>query len=405
MKREPAVSVIIPVYSGKQYFAELLPLLLNQTLQNMEFIFIDDRGTDDSFSLAEEAAKQDSRIILLRNEQNRGPGQSRNHGLSVAKGEYIAFADSDDIIPLDFYERLHSKAKETGALVVKCGRANRYVDGKIEVSTHNRTITEKLKRGEHLVNAFGWEHTTAIYQRTHVLNNAARNSDARQDEDTTFILGATHNLPSEKFAMIEDLFYYYRVSPDSLTRQLDENYLTESIKSMVDKLDYISERLPSQALEVYISRLLEDRVNWRIKHTMHEPRITKCHKEAYLRKVVDIAKEYLAKLSNLRLHGVAKSLITGNLSVDSYIQQLATCNFQQPSVATSSSASAFDAKKLSLIIHKSWVRQNYWRYKILSLLTFGSRRRKYTQKKRLFKSYIRIIRTHDKMILQSLSSL
>lgn len=383
-KQQPAVSVIIPVYKGREYFAELLPLLLNQTLQNIEFIFIDDRGPDDSFSLAETAAKEDERVVLLRNEQNKGPGLSRNFGLSVARGEYVAFVDSDDLIPIDFYERLYAKAKETGALVVKCGRAKRFVDGKLEISNLNKIIIEKLNRGEHLVNSFGWEHQSAIYQRLHALRNCARNSDAKQDEDTTFILSFTHNVQPNQFAMIEDLFYYYRVSSDSLTRKLDGHFLTESIKSMIDKFDYILEQDHSNALMTYVAILLENRLNWRFKGIIHEQNITKEQKMTYLTRVIEIARDYLQRFRGVRLYGTSKMLINGELSINQYFQQLISNDFKTVSTTSSPSAVKFDEERWRLLLLKSWVLRNTWRYKILSIATFGKTRSRYKEKYKKF---------------------
>ena len=115
----PAVSVIVPVYSGREHFAALLSLLRRQTLRNIELILIDDCGNDGAYELAVAAADSDERIVLLRNGKNMGPGVSRNRGIAAAHGEYLGFVDADDIVPLDYYERLYTKATETGARVVK----------------------------------------------------------------------------------------------------------------------------------------------------------------------------------------------------------------------------------------------------------------------------------------------
>ncbi len=96
MKVEPLVSIITPIFNSEKY----LPLTINsvkkQTITNWELILIDDNSSDNSYKIAEEFAREDNRIKLIRNKQNLGPAITRNIGIKEAKGRYIAFLDSDD---------------------------------------------------------------------------------------------------------------------------------------------------------------------------------------------------------------------------------------------------------------------------------------------------------------------
>ena len=389
----PKVSVIVPVYSGKEYFEKMIGSLVNQTLQDIEIIFIDDHGPDGSYSLAEAAAKTDNRIVLLRNDRNMGPGASRNKGIENAKGEFVAFVDADDIIPLDYYEMLYKKAKETGALVVKCGRANLYEDGKVVISTHNRDIAEKLKKGEHLVNAFGWEHTTAIYDRAHVMRNEARNSDALQDEDTGFIMKTLHNLSPEQFAMVDGIMYYYRMHSASVTHTHNASYLSESIKSMKDKLDYISSRSVDKALNTYAAVLVEGRINWRFKKVIHSTQITYQNRYDYLTEICRIINDYESKGKCIPLYGISKRLIKGQLGIEEYISSLLAPEVPDapsptlppvPSPAAVTISPCSDVKlmqKLALLAWGPQLRSRYKRCHFLSIFAIGKKRQKYKQKK------------------------
>lgn len=393
----PAVSVIVPVYSRREYFGELLRLLRRQTLSNIELILIDDCGFDGTYELAVSAAAEDARIVLLRNETNRGPGVSRNRGIAAARGEYIGFVDADDIIPLDYYERLYAKAKETGALVVKCGRANRYEDGRVEISSHNKGIKEKLQRGEHLVNAFGWEHTTAIYQREHVLRNSARNSEALQDEDTTFILGVTHNMEASQFTMLEDLFYYYRMSPSSVTRVLTERYFTESQKSLDDKLDYIMALESTEALERYVAVLIDARLRWRYMNALHAPEITREHRRQYLEKVMASARTYRQHREKVRFYGVALDILEGRMEIDEYM--LAAVSPPKPSKDAEKKCCERDyLRELALVQNASLLKRRFVRYKLLSAITFGKTRRRYKEKRNSLKALLREYRTLQRVL-------
>lgn len=93
----PKVSIITPNYNCSNYISQTIKSVIAQTYSNWEMIIVDDCSTDDSYELALEYSKHDSRIMVLRNEKNSGAALSRNKALDKAQGEYIAFLDSDDL--------------------------------------------------------------------------------------------------------------------------------------------------------------------------------------------------------------------------------------------------------------------------------------------------------------------
>lgn len=95
------ISVIMPLYNAEQYVGESIESILGQTLGDFELIVVDDCSTDGSFAVTESHARRDPRIRLLRNEQNLGAAQTRNRALDVARGEYVAFMDADDLVVAD----------------------------------------------------------------------------------------------------------------------------------------------------------------------------------------------------------------------------------------------------------------------------------------------------------------
>lgn len=100
------VSVIIPVYNGEKYLAECIESLLNQTLKECEFIFVNDGSTDQSKAIIESYKKEDHRVILI-NQENQGVSVARNAGLKIASGEYVGFVDADDYVNSDLYETMY----------------------------------------------------------------------------------------------------------------------------------------------------------------------------------------------------------------------------------------------------------------------------------------------------------
>lgn len=85
----------MPVYNGEKYLKEAIESILNQTFKDFEFLIINDGSTDSSIKIIKSFS--DSRIILIENNQNMGQSKTLNKGLSLARGEYIARMDQDDI--------------------------------------------------------------------------------------------------------------------------------------------------------------------------------------------------------------------------------------------------------------------------------------------------------------------
>lgn len=116
---QPKVSIVIPCYNVERYVRECMQSVVSQTLQDIEIICINDGSTDSTGAILREFARQDSRINLIE-QQNGGYGVAVNRGIAQARGEYIGIVESDDFINPTMYEKLHTKAKQTNAELVKC---------------------------------------------------------------------------------------------------------------------------------------------------------------------------------------------------------------------------------------------------------------------------------------------
>ena len=94
----PKVSVIVPVYNTEEYLCKCLDSIIEQTLKEIEIICIDDGSNDNSLDILKNYAKKDKRITVI-SQKNLHAGVARNAGITVAKGEYLSFLDSDIIFP------------------------------------------------------------------------------------------------------------------------------------------------------------------------------------------------------------------------------------------------------------------------------------------------------------------
>lgn len=106
------VSIVMPAYNCRKYISEAIQSVVNQTYENWELIIVDDHSTDGTDEIVKRFKKQDTRIQYYQSESNEGPAASRNKAITMAKGEFIAFLDSDDVwmsqkleIQIDFMKK------------------------------------------------------------------------------------------------------------------------------------------------------------------------------------------------------------------------------------------------------------------------------------------------------------
>ena len=118
MKELPLLSVIVPVYKVEAYLDRCIGSIVGQTYQNLEIILVDDGSPDASGAICDAWAAKDSRIRVIHKE-NGGAGAARNAGLDAARGELLAFVDSDDYIAPDMYGHLY-ELMQGGADIAEC---------------------------------------------------------------------------------------------------------------------------------------------------------------------------------------------------------------------------------------------------------------------------------------------
>lgn len=108
---KPLISIIVPVFNVARFLDECVLSIINQTIQDLQIILIDDGSTDESGALCDQFAERDDRITVVH-QANAGVSAARNAGLRVAEGMYIAFVDSDDVLPENAYEILLMNVQE-----------------------------------------------------------------------------------------------------------------------------------------------------------------------------------------------------------------------------------------------------------------------------------------------------
>lgn len=111
------ISVVVPVYNAEKYLAKCIDSVLKQTYNDWELILIDDGSTDGSADIIDNAAASDKRIIAIH-QKNMGPGETRNHGIDIATGNFLVFLDSDDYLDQNYFSLLEEKAKNSDLVFI-----------------------------------------------------------------------------------------------------------------------------------------------------------------------------------------------------------------------------------------------------------------------------------------------
>ena len=247
----PIISVIVPVYNVQDYLQQCLDSILSQTFPFFELICVNDGSTDNSRKILDDYKNRDNRIIII-DKENGGLSSARNAGMSVAKGEFISFVDSDDWIDQTMLEKLYTSTQDTNSDIAIC--AVHIFDEKkhcIDDSNKYYTLDYFDKSFDNI--AFSYKKTKSFLMDVCVMawNKLYRRSflefcDARFPESLIFEDGPFFfNIffKTERVSIIRDFLYYYRVNrKNSIIQKAGCKFLniidvTELMYKEIKKLD------------------------------------------------------------------------------------------------------------------------------------------------------------------------
>ena len=200
----------MPIYNDEEKIYDSINSVLSQSLTDIELICVDDGSTDNSLRILKSLAEKDDRIRVF-SQKNQGSGKARNKGISEAKGEYIAFLDSDDqMVDNDALNQLYTEAKKNNVDMVSGGI--QFVDkGKISYEfSCFKPITElKLRSvGDYCL---PWYFYKNIFKRSLLIENNIRFPDLLRGQDPIFLVEILSHL--DNFLEVPVLYYSY-VTPD-----------------------------------------------------------------------------------------------------------------------------------------------------------------------------------------------
>lgn len=232
------VSVVVPMYNVQDFAAECIESILSQTHANLEVFLVNDGSKDKTPDICREYAAKDKRIVFV-DKENGGPTSCRLAGLKKAAGEYIYFADSDDVLCENLIEELLSACINNNAQVSACGYEKFGEGSRVAFSVKaEKELIEKenfvsdiilptvfsLKSDRTDIPSFYWNH---LY-KTECLSEECFVSDricTREDAYTNLMILDRIN----RIAVVRKNLYNYRVNMNSLTVAYRENRLDRDL--------------------------------------------------------------------------------------------------------------------------------------------------------------------------------
>ena len=245
----PKVSVIVPVYQAELYLRSCVDSILSQTFSDLEVFLVDDGSPDDCGAICDEYALRDSRVRVIHQE-NQGQAAARNHALAQARGEWICFVDSDDLIHPQTVALLYHAAIDSGAPMSMC-RMLEAVELPTDFFRPREAAWETVEMDEAmLVRLFdqedypSWVACAKLIRRELVQSHLFCPGRVYEDNEAVchWVCGA------KTVARIPYALYFYRTNPNSTTqsgyspKRMDYLWALEQIIRFYTELGYFQLR-------------------------------------------------------------------------------------------------------------------------------------------------------------------
>jgi glycosyltransferase involved in cell wall biosynthesis len=220
-ERMNLISVIIPVYNGKQFLSEAVKSILQQKYNPLEIIIVDDGSTDGTIKSQNSFGKQVKHIY----QDNKGPAAARNTGLAIAKGEFITFLDSDDVWPPNKLNTQINYLLQNPDLEVIIGHTKNFNS---EITNTNKIFTEK----DSFISV---QLGSALFRKSAFEKVGTFDEELKFSEDHDWFLRAREK--EIKILVLEDITLYHRRHSNNMTEGANQDTykLTAILKKSLDR--------------------------------------------------------------------------------------------------------------------------------------------------------------------------
>ncbi|MGW0791827.1 bifunctional glycosyltransferase/CDP-glycerol:glycerophosphate glycerophosphotransferase [Streptomyces sp. NPDC002911] len=257
---KPLLSVVVPVHNVEAYLEECLASLAGQSLEDLEVVVVDDGSTDGSRRIAEEFAARDDRFRYVH-QHNAGLSAARNTGIAhtTAGVPYLAFADSDDLVVPDAYERMLASLESTGSDLVtgnvwRLDEQGRQQAWQYRWLTADHPRTHITRDARLLADRVAWNK---VFRRSFWDRHGFSFPVGKLYEDTPVMIPAHHLAGSVD--VLHEHVYYWRVREGSITRRrTDVRGVRDRIAACAQVSDFLADRDAAQRLRYDRSCLRDD---------------------------------------------------------------------------------------------------------------------------------------------------
>lgn len=239
----PVASVIVPAYNCADLIGETLDSLTRQTGADIEILVVDDASQDDTAARVEAAAARDGRIRLVRAPANGGPAAARNLGLDMARGDWIAFVDSDDLVAPDRLERLIGAAERDGVDIAcdnvelfdgdRTGENRRVLTGRWAEAPQDIDLPTFVLRNHMDLGVHALGYLQPIVRRAFQQAHGVRFDERlRVGEDYDFVLKLLAE--GARMKLYPWPTYFYRQRANSLSRLASQSAARKTMRGFLD---------------------------------------------------------------------------------------------------------------------------------------------------------------------------
>lgn len=216
----PEISVIVPVYNAGEYLTACIDSILNQTFDDFEMILVDDGSTDSSGANCDTYAEIDTRVKVIHQE-NQGQSAARNCAIEQARGEWICFIDSDDVVHPQMLEQLYHAAVEGKANLSMCSAVEASCIPESFFGAYEEMFFTSIEMDEQRLIAIydngahrGWVIWGKLIRKEIVQNNPF--TAGRIYEDNAVV--CRWLVEAGTVSNVDDVLYFYRVNPHGTTK-------------------------------------------------------------------------------------------------------------------------------------------------------------------------------------------
>lgn len=237
----PKISVVVPIYGVENYIEKCLISIQEQTFEDFEVLLINDETPDNSMKIAEKFAEKDSRFLIF-NKKNGGLSDARNYGIERARGEYIAFIDSDDYIHKDFLDILYHECVDHDADMSYC--RFKYCIGKIHLCDILAASKEVMKTRDALnilikdnfLHSYAWNklYKTKLFTENHITYPTMYFEDIATSGRVLY--------HANKIAISDKYLYYYVMRGGSIMNTMNAQKINDYIRSVLIVRNHIQEQ-------------------------------------------------------------------------------------------------------------------------------------------------------------------